>query len=391
MIDIRTAIEKFFNKPIQDEKAINEFILDIQKEMLKADVDVKFVFEFSNQLRENLKQKPNKYTLTKIIYEKLENILGKAYQPDYSPRKIMLIGLYGAGKTTTAAKLWNFFSKTVSTRVVSFDYERPAGREQLKKLVGNAFRESIDDEKAIWIIDTPGRDSTSPELIQNLIDLKKKYSPKDVFLVIGADTGKYAAKLVDAFKEVGITGIIITKMDGSGKGGGALIAAARSGVNITFIGYGEKIDAIKPFDPKEFISRMLRIINIKEIEKMKMELTGSEEFDFETFKNEMKTMQSLNISDILSSIGISNAKENAIKTEGFLKKLDTIINSMTPEERKNPDLLKQDSRIRRIAKGSGIPEIEVRQILNRFFQFRTAIKKIRADKRILNFLKNFKI
>ena len=136
---------------------------------------------------------------------------------------------------------------------------------------------------------------------------------------------------------------------------------------------------------------MLRIINIKEIEKMKMELTGSEEFDFETFKNEMKTMQSLNISDILSSIGISNAKENAIKTEEFLKKLDTIINSMTPEERKNPDLLKQDSRIRRIAKGSGIPEIEVRQILNRFFQFRTAIKKIRADKRILNFLKNFKI
>jgi signal recognition particle subunit SRP54 len=78
MIDIRTAIEKFFNKPIQDEKAINEFILDIQKEMLKADVDVKFVFEFSNQLRESLKQKPNKYTLTKIIYEKLENILGKA-------------------------------------------------------------------------------------------------------------------------------------------------------------------------------------------------------------------------------------------------------------------------------------------------------------------------
>ncbi|NPA22502.1 MAG: hypothetical protein GXN92_02900 [Candidatus Micrarchaeota archaeon] len=390
---IKDILDRFLSKPIVEEKDIEELLREIQKALLKADVDPRTVFEITNYVKEKLKEKPKhvsyKRFILETLYKKLESMLGKRYQPELKPQKIMLVGLYGSGKTTTAAKLWHYFSKRgLSTRVTSVDEERPAGKEQLKTLVGNAYTENLDEEADVFIVDTPGRNAVDQELIQELQRWKERIKPDKIYLVMNAETGKYAKKIAEGFSPLGISGIILTKMDGSGRGGGALMAVQKLNVPVTFIGVGEKIDALREYDPKRFISRMLGMPDIEEIarltEEMEKKIGKEAEFNFETFLAQMEAMQGRSVEEMASMMGMNLPKDQLYKAEEELKKIKAMINSMTPEERKNPDLVKSsDSRIRRIAKGSGHTELEVRQMLNQFFKAKKMVEKLKSQKGLL--------
>ncbi|MEM1894024.1 MAG: signal recognition particle receptor subunit alpha, partial [Candidatus Anstonellales archaeon] len=201
MISLRPIIEKFLGKPILDQTAIGEFILEIQKSMLLADIPPKVVFEITNRLKSDISKDrfPSKQYIIRSLYNILKEVLGEPYQPDFRPRKIMLVGLYGSGKTTTAAKLWKYFStRGIPTRVVSFDDERPAGKEQLKQLVRDYSEVYNPKPNEMWIIDTPGKSGEEQRYIDKLKSIRERVSPDDVWLVIGADTGKYAEKLAES-------------------------------------------------------------------------------------------------------------------------------------------------------------------------------------------------
>lgn len=395
MINIRTIVEKFLGKPIIDKIAIDEFILEIQKTMLLADIPSKTVFTITQRLKQRIADErfPTKQMIIKILYEEFKNVLGDEYKPDLRPRRIMFVGLYGSGKTTTVAKLWKYFSdRGIATRVISFDDERPAAKDQLRQLVRDYTDKFNPKENEMWLIDTPGKSVEDNAFIEKLKIIKNITQPDDIFLVIGADTGKYAAKLAQGFSELGITGIVITKIDGSGKAGGAFIAVKELNVKVTFVGYGEKITDITPFNPDDILSRMFGFINPHQFKEIQQEIDDQQfEYNFETYMREMKSLSGKNIDDFLVGMGIETNLDQSMKIQEILKKLNAMIDSMTPEERKKPDLLKSsDSRIKRIAKGAGLKEIDVRNMLNRFFQSRKMFEKIKHDKGFLNILKRIK-
>ncbi len=396
MINIREIVEKFLGKPIIDKIAIDEFILEIQKNMLLSDIPPKSVFEITQRIKQKIANErfPTKQMIIKVLYEEFKNTLGEEYKPDLRPRRIMFIGLYGSGKTTTIAKLWKYFSdRGISTRVISFDDERPAAKDQLKQLVRDYTDKFNPRDNEMWLIDTPGKSVEDRAFIEKLKDIKIKTKPDDVFLVIGADTGKYAAKLAQGFSELGITGVVITKIDGSGKAGGAFIAVKELNVRVTFVGYGEKIDDISPFNPDDILSRMFGFININQLKEIKNDISNQKfEYNFETYLKELNSLSGKSIDDLLIGMGIETNLDQSMKLHEMMKKFNAMINSMTPEERRNPDLLKSsDSRIKRIAKGAGLKEIEVRSMLNKFFQSKKMFEKIKNDKGIINLLKKIKI
>ncbi len=394
MISLRPIIEKFLGKPILDQTAIGEFILEIQKSMLLADIPPKVVFEITNRLKSDISKDrfPSKQYIIRSLYNILKEVLGEPYQPDFRPRKIMLVGLYGSGKTTTAAKLWKYFStRGIPTRVVSFDDERPAGKEQLKQLVRDYSEVYNPKSNEMWIIDTPGKSGEEQRYIDKLKSIRERVSPDDVWLVIGADTGKYAEKLAESFKELGITGAIITKIDGSGKAGGAFIAIRNLKIPIVFVGHGEKIDNISPYNPDDLLTKMLGFINPSQLKEVLDDLDESLEFNFETYLKQLEQMRGRNIEDILSGFGINVNVEQSMKMQDMMRKFRAMIDSMTPEERRKPEIIKSsDSRIRRIAKGAGLNELEVRNMLNKFFEAKRAFNKIKNDKGIINLLKRIK-
>ncbi|MEM2054236.1 MAG: signal recognition particle receptor subunit alpha [Candidatus Anstonellales archaeon] len=394
MISLRPIIEKFLGKPILDQTAIGEFILEIQKSMLLADIPPKVVFEITNRLKSDISKDrfPSKQYIIRSLYNILKEVLGEPYQPDFRPRKIMLVGLYGSGKTTTAAKLWKYFStRGIPTRVVSFDDERPAGKEQLKQLVRDYSEVYNPKSNEMWIIDTPGKSGEEQRYIDKLKSIRERVSPDDVWLVIGADTGKYAEKLAESFKELGITGAIITKIDGSGKAGGAFIAIRNLKIPIVFVGHGEKIDNISPYNPDDLLTKMLGFINPSQLKEVLDDLDESLEFNFETYLKQLEQMRGRNIEDILSGFGINVNVEQSMKIQDMMRKFRAMIDSMTPEERRKPEIIKSsDSRIRRIAKGAGLNELEVRNMLNKFFEAKRAFNKIKNDKGIINLLKRIK-
>ncbi|MCS7122898.1 MAG: signal recognition particle receptor subunit alpha [Candidatus Micrarchaeota archaeon] len=394
MISLRPIIEKFLGKPILDRTVIDEFILEIQKNMLLADIPPKVVFDITNRLKQEISKErfPSKQFIIRSLYNILKEILGDEYSPDLRPRRIMLVGLYGSGKTTTAAKLWKFFSsRGIPTRVTSMDDERPAGKDQLRVLVRDYQDRFNPKEGEMWIVDTPGKSVEDKSLVEKLIRIKQMVRPEDTWLVIGADTGKYAERLAQGLVDLGITGVVITKIDGSGKAGGAFLAVRNLKIPIVFVGYGEKIDQLSPYNPDDLLSRMLGFINPTQLREIKEDFDENLEFNFETYLKQLEQLRGRNVDDILIGFGINLNTDQSLKMQEFMKKFRVMIDSMTPEERRKPELLKSsDSRIRRIARGSGLKEIEVRNMINRFFDAKRAFEKIRNDKGFMNLLKRAK-
>ncbi|MEM0147135.1 MAG: signal recognition particle receptor subunit alpha, partial [Candidatus Micrarchaeaceae archaeon] len=369
---LRHAIAKITGATLIDAKTMKEFSKELQKTLISADVDLDLVLELTKKLEDAaLKERlPSgvsaKEYVIDMLYKELVNMLGgSAYAPELAPKKILLVGLYGSGKTTTAAKLAKYYQdRGLGSALIACDVSRPAAYEQLetlakqagvgffgirdetnvKKILNSAAKE-LKGKKVI-ICDTSGRNALDSKLLDELKAINAEFKPDERLLVINADTGQIAGKQASEFdKAIRLTGVIVTKLDGSGKGGGALSAVHASNARITFIGTGEKLDALEPYSAEKFVGRLLGIPDISSlVEKVnnaikeaniKPEEVDTEELNFNTFYVQLKTMGKMGpLKSIASSLGLVDVPKDVMdQSEEKLKKYKAIIDSMTPEER----------------------------------------------------------
>jgi len=422
---LKNVLKKIAGAPLVDEKLINELVKDIQRALLHADTNVQLVFDLSKSIKERALKKeiPKGLSyrdyLVRIVYEELTNFLGgetKGIKITKKPFKIMLVGLFGSGKTTSAAKIAKYYSKRGhKIALVGLDVYRPAAMKQIKQLGDQIGIKTFIDEKEkkakkIWknlktelagydiiIIDTSGRDALSEDLIKEIEGLNKEIQPEEKLLVISADIGQTSEKQAKQFhKSCGVTGIIVTKMDGTAKAGGALSACAVTEAPIKFIGTGEKTEDIEEFNPEGFVGRLLGMGDIKALLEKAQEIMTEEqaqdmgkkflkgEFNFLDLYEQlsaMKKMGPLNkVMEMIPGMGKMKLPKGMLEVqEDKLKKWKYILQSMTKEELENPDLVFNRKRIERIAKGSGTTSGEVRSLLKQYRQSKKMMKMMKGN------------
>lgn len=403
-----------------DKKFVEEMVREIQRALIKADVNVGQVKEISDAIKKRalsedvLPALNAKEQLLKIVYEELLRGVGEGLEIPLKKARIMLVGLQGSGKTTTTAKIAKYFKdRGMKTAVVAADTWRPAAYEQLRQLAeqyGIAFYGEKNEKDAVKIvknalkqlqdydmiiIDTAGRHALEEDLIEEMINIARVANPDYKFLVLDAAIGQLASKQADAFhKAIGINGIIITKFDGTAKGGGALSAARQIGIPIAFIGNGEKVEDFERFDPAGFVSRLLGMGDIKALMEKIERIASEEELDPEAFlkgtftlKDIYKQIEAMNKMGPVRKIfemlpfGLSMKVDDDIleMTQDKMKRFKVIMNSMTEEEMLNPKLI-DSSRIRRIAIGSGSSPQEVKELLKYYRTMKDLMKKIKKNK-----------
>ncbi len=420
---LKKATNKIANAIFLDKNLVDSVIKDLQRAMIEADVNVSLVKELSDKIRktaldERISGIAKKEHVIKILHDELLRILGeqKSLVLKKEQNRIMLLGLYGAGKTTTVSKLGNYFAKRGKKVVlIGLDTHRPAASEQLQQLAEkNRLNCIVDTEEKnplkIWkkfessgkikeydvvIIDTAGRHTLDLDLIKEIKTLNKEISPTETILVMPADIGQAAKKQAQEFYEaINITGVIITRMDSTAKAGGALTACGETKSPVYFITTGEKINDIEEFNPKSFLSRLLgmgdletlieKIKSLTDEDKNKKISSGISEgkLSLEDVISQVKTMSSLGGFEKIKSMipGFSNVEKKI--PEGLLEgqqekiaKWEHIIKSLTKEERENPELLeRQTSRIARIAKGSGVNTSDIRSLLKQYKMLNEMVK-----------------
>ncbi len=406
---LREAINRFLGKTVVDERAVKSLIKEIQRILIASDVDVGLVLKLSKSIEKRVlnEERPASMTLReyviKVVYDELVKIVGKEYKPRTDKHRVMLVGLYGSGKTTTAAKLGLFYKKLgLSVLLIGADVDRPAAKEQLKQLsekinvdfcTGNGSSKDIVKncmKKAdVIIVDTAGRNALDEGLKEELKDIYNELKPEEVFLVISADIGHLSREQTKGFLEaIPISGVIVTKMDGSGKAGGALTSVAEANAKIAFIGTGEKLEDLELFNPQKFVSRLLGMPDIKSViekfEKERINIELGEEFNLQTFYEQLKATQQMGpLSSILSNLGFAAKipEEMLSKSELQMKRFKAIIESMTMEERRNPEIVrKSSSRVERIARGSGTKPEEVRALTNQFFKMEKMFNQFKKNR-----------
>ena len=415
------ALRKVFRAPIVDEELVKELLRDVQRSLLQADVNVKLVVDISKRIEERaLKEKlpsgiSRREHVVKVVYEELTRFLGEKPAPQTTKtgkrNTLMLVGIQGSGKTTTAAKLARYFQKRgMKTAIICADTFRPGALAQLEQLgkqtnvpvYGNPkAKSSIEiasdglekfDNYDLVLIDTTGRHKDEKSLIKEMRTMEKKIAPDEVILVIDGTIGQQAATQAKAFHEATPIGsIFVAKLDGSARGGGALSAVAAIGAPIKFIGTGEKIGDMEPFVPSRFVGRLLGmgdlqslIEKVREAEvevpekKLRAFLTGR--FTLTDMYEQVKSMKSLGpLRHLLKMVpGLTyNVPDDMMEmAEDRLEKWRVIIESMTPEEREKPKIF-NSSRIRRVAHGSGTSEKEVKEILKQYKMMKKMMKTFR--------------
>jgi len=399
---LRQALSKFTGAPVADEKAVKALCRELQRVLISSDVNVRLVFDLTKRI-ENRALDANlpkglslREHVVKVVYEELSGMMGERYEPKVSPKKILLLGLFGSGKTTAAGKIAHFYkSRGLSVGLISCDVDRPAAYEQLQQLskqTGAAFygiqgesdvKKILADAKVrakedVLITDSAGRSAFDAVLVEQLKTINETFQPDERFLVISADIGQVAGKQASEFHNaVGLTGVIITKLDGSGKGGGALSAVSSSGAKVAFIGTGEKMDALEPFDAQKFVGRLLGFPDIgallEKVKKIADEQSLPAEIEdkltLRTFYEQLKAAKKLGpLSGVFSMLGAADVPADMVKnSEGKLKKFECIISSMTAAEREDAELVRKSrTRIERIAAGSGTKPEDVRDLLTQF-------------------------
>ncbi|MEM4637949.1 MAG: signal recognition particle protein Srp54 [Candidatus Woesearchaeota archaeon] len=423
---LRNTLDKITKALFVDERLINELIKDIQKSLLQADVNVKLVFDLTKNIKERaLKEEPpknisKKEYLIKIVYEELVKFLGGSgakIEINKKPFFIMLVGLFGNGKTTTAGKLAKYYQKRgFKVALMTTDTWRPAAYDQLKQLaekLGVDFygektaKNPVDIYKKfesqlkkydIIIIDTAGRDALNNELIEELNLINSAVNADETLLVLSADIGQAAQKQAETFNATcNITGVVITKLDGTAKGGGALTACAVTKAPVKFIGVGEKIDALEEFKPENFVGRLLGMGDIESLlEKVHDAISEEEaqdlgkkflkgEFNLIDLYEQMQAMKKMGpLTKIMELIpGFSGAKIPKELLESQEVKIDKwkyAMNSMTKSELEDPEII-DSSRIERISKGSGLTTGEVRELLKQYKQAKKLMKMMKGNER----------
>ena len=424
------------NKRKLSEKDIDEALRQIRLALLEADVNFKVVKSFLADVKEKAMSTEVLESLTpaqqivKIVNEELIEILGKERNPlvtaTHPPTVVMLVGLQGSGKTTTSAKLALHF-KDAGQRplLVAADTRRPAAIEQLVTLgkqldipvsIGDAkigpleisrrALKQANEMAASWvIIDTQGRLHIDEEMMKELTRLKAEVKTSEVLLVVDAMTGQDAVNTAEEFnKAVGLTGLILTKMDGDARGGAALSIKSVTGVPIKFIGTGEKTSALEPFYPERMASRILGMGDVltlieraedafdKQQAKQLEKKMRNAELDLDDFLLQLRQIKKMgSVSQLLEMLpGFSKLAPNIPESgsEAQLKKSESIILSMTAEERRNPAII-GGSRRKRIARGSGTTSGDVNQLLNQFSQMKKLAKMAATGKLPKNMMGTF--
>jgi len=403
------------------EKDIDEAMREVRLALLEADVNFRVVKDFIARVREKslgaevLQSLTPAQQIIKIVNQELITTLGEGGSrlspPQQPPGVLMMIGLQGSGKTTTAAKLaLNLKQSGQRPLLVAADNRRPAAIEQLvalgKQIDIPVYSESpasssrdicahgMERAKAVaasWVIvDTAGRLHIDEELMEELARLKKQLKPTEILLVADAMTGQDAVKVAEEFNSrMGLTGLVLTKMDGDARGGAALSIRWVTGVPIRYMGIGEKMDALEPFYPERIASRILgmgdMLTFIEKAEKSFDESKAQElvkkvknaTFDLEDFYAQLQSIKKMGplqqLMEMMPGMSKMASKLPDGAQEEHLKKVEAIICSMTPEERHNPTII-GGSRRKRIARGSGVQPHDVNQLLNQFQQMQKLMK-----------------
>jgi signal recognition particle subunit SRP54 len=420
------ALKKVFRASVVDEATVKELVHDVQKALLQADVNVKLVLDISKRIEERaLKEKvppgiSRREHVIKVVYEELTRFLGDKPAPmkmEPGKRRIMmLVGIQGSGKTTAAAKLARYFQKRgLKPAVICADTFRPGAYAQLQQLANRINVPLYGDlktkdpvkivteglkqfsEKDVVIVDTSGRHKEEQELIKEMKMLERSIRPDEVMLVIDGTIGQQALAQARAFNEATPIGsILVTKLDGSARGGGALSAVAATGAPIKFIGTGEKTEDVEAFVPSRFVGRLLGMGDLETLlekvreaeitvpeKKAKAILSGK--FTLTDMYEQFEAMKGMGtfkkLMNLIPGMSYKIPDEMLNTAEGRLEKWRVIIQSMTPGEKDNPKIFNA-SRMKRVSRGSGTTEKEVKELLKQYVMMRRMLKTMRRQKKL---------
>jgi len=427
---LRDSLRRINRSSLVDDRLVEEVVKEMQRALLLSDVDVALTLEITNRVERRAKDEPvptnsnPRNHLIRIIYEELLRILGKPREFHVKPATLMLVGLYGQGKTTSAGKLAKFYLKHgYKVVLVAADTQRLGAYEQLEQVassVGASFfgiygekdsRKIVREAKErykdwdVRIIDTSGRNAIDSSLTQEISDIYSILNPDEVILILDASIGQQAGKQAAAFNDaVKITGVFISKLDGTAKGGGALSAVASTGAPILFIGTGEHMEDMEYFNPARFLSRLLGMGDFETLMAAAKELQGEmDEGAMEkmvagkfTLKEMYEVWDQMNkpglFKKFFDSIPLAATGKKEIDNQFFedsenkLRKYKIIMDSMTYYEMENPDEIK-GSRIERIANGSGYSTSDVKELLKDYRRVKDMVKNIRGNRKILSLMK----
>ena len=420
---LNDTLQRLTGRGVLTEDAVKEGLREIRRVLLEADVSFDLTREFLERVQAKavgvtaLKDVRAGHQLVKIVYDELVALLGEKQAPlafaTVPPTVILLVGLQGSGKTTTAGKLARRLKQEQKAPfLVAADVYRPAAIEQLLTLskqvevgaygdpgstdvVGIVKRGIVEAGKArarTVLVDTAGRLQIDDEMMEELRKLKAAVNPQEILLVADGMTGQDAVRIAQGFHQaLGVTGVILTKMDGDARGGAALSIYGVTKAPIKFIGVGEKLDALEPFHPDRLAGRILQqgdilslvekaqtAVDEKEAERLAKKVTSKKGMDLDDFLNAMRQMQKMGpLKNVLGLLpGVNPAMLQAAKVDDKkLKHVEAIVLSMTPKERSNPDVINGQRRLR-IAKGSGRTVQEVNTLLSQFKQMQKVMKSV---------------
>ena len=418
---LNAALQKLTGRGVLTEEAVKEGLREIRRVLLEADVSFDLTREFLERVQAkavgvtSIQEVRPGHQLVKIVYDELVTLLGEKQAPlaftSVPPTIILMVGLQGSGKTTTAGKLARRLkAEQKAPFLVAADVYRPAAAEQLAtlarqvevgvytepgqtdvvRLVKAGIVEAGKARARTVIVDTAGRLQIDDEMMTELRKLKSAISPHEILLVADGMTGQDAVRIAKGFHDaLGVTGVVLTKMDGDARGGAALSIYGVTKAPIKFIGTGERLDALEPFHPDRLAGRILQqgdILSLvekaqsnvdeKEAERLAKKVTSKKGLDLQDFLGAMKQMQKMGpLKNVLGMLpGVNPAMlKSANVDDRKLKHVEAIVLSMTPKERSDPDLIDGKRRMR-IAKGSGRTVQEVNQLLSQFKQMQKFMK-----------------
>lgn len=422
---LRSSLKKIANAGHIDSALVKEVNRDIQRALLGADMNVRQVLALSKAIEKRaLEEKPlpgmsNREHVIRIVHDELVRLLGEPRQISLRKQTIMMVGLYGQGKTTTTGKLaLHFKKKGMRVAVIAADVHRPAAHDQLKQLAEKVqvtfYGEPGEKDAAaivtrglselrkkhdMVIVDTAGRDKLEASLIDEMKRIFDAARPDEKFLVMDAAVGQQAESQARAFHEaVDVTGVIITKLDGTAKGGGALSAVAVTKAPVVFIGTGEHVEELEPLDPKRFIGRLLGMGDLEALlekaqeaskgmdaDKMARKLMSGR-FTLRDMQAQMDMMTKMGplgkVAQMLpGTMGQALQGRDMEGTQQKLKHFRIIMDSMTEEEMENPGVVKSP-RIHRIARGAGRDQKEVRELLKYYETTKSMMKGLSGNRKM---------
>jgi len=423
---LRGTLDKLRGKSRISEEDVDEVVKEIQRSLLQADVDTGLVMDLSDRIKSrSLEEEPPGGTtarehVLRIVYEEMVDLVGESTELPLEEQTIMLAGLYGSGKTTTAAKMaWWFSKKGLRPAVIQTDTDRPGAYDQAREMAERAevdfygdpdgddpmqiARDGIEatPDADVRIVDTAGRDGLNDELIEQIERIEDAADPDRNLLVLDAAMGQNAKDQAQEFESaIGIDGVVITKLDGTAKGGGALTAVDETGSSIAFIGTGEEVKDIERFEPDGFVSRLLGMGDLKQLtERVEraMQETDEEEEDWDpedmlkgqfTLKDLRKQMNAMNkmgpldqVMDMIPGLGggmMDQLPDNAMDvTQERMVAFEVIMDSMTEDELENPRSIGA-SQIDRISRGAGQPEDRIRELLQQHKMMERTLKQFQG-------------